>query len=297
MITITTPAKIIIHGEHSVVYGKPALLAAIDKKITITLKTITTDNKPPSSTTTPSLFQIQLTAKSDIPIGIGLGSSAALSVSTSAVLNKAFNLNLSKSQINDIAYLLEKNYHQDPSGADNTTSTYGGFLWYQKIADYLKLFKTIDPKSLKLIPQFVIINTGTPAESTAQMVFSVKKLKNNRPKYTQKILNDQEIQTKKCLHALKIGNPNLLSQSIYLGQKNLEKLGVVSDKTKMLVKAIELLGGAAKISGAGGKKTNSGILLAYHKNPDLIYDFVKTQKLKTIKTTLATPGLTIKGEL
>jgi len=277
---ISAPAKIIIHGEHSVVYNKPALLAALDKRLTASIKL---NNK-----------NLSLTAKSDIPIGVGLGSSAALSVVSAAVIDKTFNLNLSKEQINEIAYDLERQFHGSPSGADNTVSTYGGFLWFRKELEYLKLIKLIDPKELKLIPEFVFINTGKPVETTLQMVAQVRKLYNRRPKYTQKILNDQEIQTKKCLTALKTNKPALLKESIRLGQRNLEKLGVVSDKTKMLIRALEMLGASAKISGAGGKLKNSGLLIVYHKNPDIIYQFAKQQRLNCIKAKLGQPGLTIK---
>lgn len=276
---ISAPAKIIIHGEHSVVYGKPALLAAIDRKITVSLQ--------------QKKDKLIISAASNIPIGIGLGSSATLSVVSAASFSQAFNLNLTKTQINDLAYHFEHQFHANPSGADNTISTYGGFLWFRKEAEYLKLFKIINPKNLKLIPHFVLINTGTPQETTADMVNKVRRLFNRRPKFTQKILNDQEIQTKKCLHALKENKPLLLKESFHLGQKNLERLNVVSDKTKMLIRALEMLGASAKISGAGGFKTNSGIVIAYHKNPKIIYDFTKQRDLPVIKTKLAQPGLTI----
>jgi len=281
MITISVPAKLIIHGEHSVVYGKPALSAAIDKRITINL--IQKDKK------------IEISAKSNIPIGIGLGSSAALSAASAAVLSQTFNLDLSLDQINDLAYDFEREFHGNPSGADNTIVTFGGFLWFRKEAEYLKLTKIINPKEFKLIPEFVLINTGKPTETTAEMVAQVKKLYNRRPKHTQKILNDQETQTQKCREALKNNRPRLLKESFRLGQRNLAKLGVVSDKTKMLIYAIELLGGVAKISGAGGKKENSGILIVYHKNPDTIYKFAKQKKLNCLKTKLGQPGLIIKN--
>ena len=82
---------------------------------------------------------------------------------------------LTKKKINKIAYEIEKKQHGNPSGGDNTISTYGGFLWYRKEAEFLKLFKPLDFNFEKL-PQFVLTNTGRSLETTGGMVARVRKL-------------------------------------------------------------------------------------------------------------------------
>lgn len=100
---VSVPGKLILSGEHAVVYGYPAIATAINLRLTAT-----------------RAGKIE----SDIPIGAGMGSSAAFAVALSAF--KVGELNLEK--INKFAYKLEKGLHGNPSGVDNTIVTYGGFL-------------------------------------------------------------------------------------------------------------------------------------------------------------------------
>ena len=58
---------------------------------------------------------IKISIKSDIPIGSGMGSSAALSVSIAGAIYLLFNKNLDKEIINEIAYLSEQKKHGLPS--------------------------------------------------------------------------------------------------------------------------------------------------------------------------------------
>jgi len=73
----------------------------------------------------------------------------------------------------------------------------------------------------------------------------------------------------------------------------LEKLGVVSNSTIKLIRKIEKTGGAAKISGAGGKKDKSGILLIYHKDINKLKNFARKEKLELIEIQLGERGVRI----
>ena len=85
----SAPGKLIISGEHAVVYGYPALVTAIDRRLSI--EGSGKDDK----------------ITSDIPIGAGMGSSAAFAVATSALRIKKIDL----PKINELAYKLEKKHH------------------------------------------------------------------------------------------------------------------------------------------------------------------------------------------
>jgi mevalonate kinase/hydroxymethylglutaryl-CoA synthase len=78
---------------------------------------------------------------------------------------------------------------------------------------------------------------------------------------------------------------------IRTNEKLLEELGVVSPPTKLLVRRIEKIGGAAKISGAGGVKRGSGIVLAYHEEPESLLAFAKRGSLGISKIKLGEAGL------
>src|SRR5690242_8139521 len=128
----SAPGKIILLGEHSVVYGYPAIASSINRRLTIQNGKI----------------------KSNIPMGAGMGSSAAFAVASAGI--KIGKPNLVK--INGLAYEMEKKRHGNPSGLDNTVSTYGGFLWFRKENENFNIFKQIPSQK---IPRIYLINTGT----------------------------------------------------------------------------------------------------------------------------------------
>ncbi len=123
------------------------------------------------------------------------------------------------------------------------------------------------------------------------MVKSVGELKN---KYTKKInllFADQELQTKNLVLALKDGNENLLKDSIKNGEVNLEKINVIGDTAKKMIRGIENIGGVAKISGAGGIKNGSGMILVYHPNIKTFQTFCKKNNLEFEKIKIVNFGI------
>lgn len=201
---------------------------------------------------------------SDIPIGAGMGSSASFAVAFSAL--RIGSLDLEK--INTFAYELEKGLHGNPSGVDNTVVTYGGFLWYRKESENFKTFKQIEPKTK--LPKLLLLNSGKPAESTKEMVAYVGDLYKKNQKKIGSIFREIEPVTKGFLKFL-LGETNEgLAFLIRDNERLLEELGVVSVSTKRIVRIIEKAGGSAKISGAGGKKEGSGMVIVYHKDIEKI---------------------------
>ena len=253
---ISCPGRIILMGEHGVVYGKPAIVAAVDRRMTVIF-----NEKNQTSE-----------IKSDIPIGCGMGSSAAL-----AVIRAAMHVSTRK-KINEMAYEQEKINHGYPSGVDNTVCTYGGILWYQKIKDK-PVFKKL---KISHLPEFVLINTGKPVESTKEMIGIVK-----REEKKEKIFDEIEKVTKLFLDG------HLIKKCLQKCERCLEELGVVGKTAKKIVREIEDLGGGAKISGAGGVKKGSGILLCYHEEPQKILDLAKKLKLEAFKVELGGEGVRI----
>lgn len=83
----------------------------------------------------------------------------------------------------------------------------------------------------------------------------------------EKLMNVNELQTKRVAVAIKEGNEKELIDAIRLGERTLEGMGVVSRKVTPLIREIEKSGGAAKILGGGGRKEGVGYLLCYHPNP------------------------------
>ena len=91
--------------------------------------------------------------------------------------------------------------------------------------------------------------------------------------------------------ALKACNKKELVDAMRLGEKTLEKMGVVSEKVMPLIREIEKFGGAAKILGGGGKKDGVGFLLCYHDNENIIEKCAKTYGFGVDKIQLGEEGI------
>jgi mevalonate kinase len=311
MISISVPAKIHLLGEHSVVYGKPALLAAINKRIFVTIassKTRKILGIKGSADRVKVLLEIleaevkrkfklkeieaySVSIKSEIPVGSGLGSSAALSASLTAAILYFLKKPLDNKIIFEIAYVGEKYFHGNPSGGDLAAVIEGGFLWFRKDFEFLKTFLPLPFKPHKNIKQFVLINSGKPKESTKEMVEKVAKLKILFPQKLQSLFNSQEELTGRMVMALKDGNEDNLIDCMKLGEQNLEKLGVVGKKAQLIIRNIEKFGGAAKITGGGGVKEGSGMMLIYSKDMDKLYNYIRQKKMEMLPIQIGEEGL------
>ncbi len=308
IIKVSAPGKIILSGEHSVVYGQPAILTAINKRLYVEIKKgrgstkIITDQNPelvhhalfnviPAKAgiyTNKKMFNnLKITIRSEIPVNRGLGSSAALAVALTGALLRWFNQKWNKKLINQIAFEIEKKQHGNPSGADNTIALHGGTIIFQK--GKIKRLK------VSHLPQFVFIDSGLASETTREMVKIVNaKIKNQNAKLQfkiQNLINNLGKVTAQCIKTLKEKNSNQLKFLIRENERLLEELGVVGEKAKRIIKEIESLGGAAKICGAGGLKKGSGILLCYHQNPQVLLNFAQKSHLKNYQLKLGAEGL------
>jgi mevalonate kinase len=321
-VTISAPGKIHLLGEHMVVYGKPALLAAIDKRLYINIKNQSArqaqdknskiKNKEKIIIISPEkdslvrkiievfknsysinkLPPLEITITSQIPVGCGLGSSAALSSSLIGALMKFVKNIWNPVQINELSYEVEKFAHGHPSGADNTTVVFGGMVWFRREFDFLKSIWSLPPQNYH-IPKFFLINSGKPLESTKEMVTQVNRLYNRNKKKIEEVFNDQEKETKRLLVSLKEGNSGDLVSSIRQGERNLEKIEIVSSFAQKIIREIEEKGGAAKVCGAGGKKGRSGILLCFHPSFSILQKIAQKYETPIMPVQLGGEGIKI----
>lgn len=352
-ITTSAPAKIFLMGEHTVVYGKPALLTTINKrcKVTITLnentdKVTIIDKKLKINETfnlndlikvtqdarnywqkfdqskdildlkkilnsqldlvkitiietfafykkqLPNGFTLEI--DSNIPLGSGLGSSAALSTAIAAAINGLLHVYFNKDEISAITYISEQRQHGNPSGADNTIVTFGGLLWFRKESELLKTIGIVPveiPNSFK--QTFLFVDTGKPEETTGEMISLVKDFAaKNRLKFSQ-ILDSQEQITRDLLKVLKNEDFGNFKSLIQKGEKNLEDLGVVSEKTQKFIRKIEKVDSVAKVCGAGGITQNSGFVLVVTENIDQIKKIAKDFGFTSFQTELGVEGVKI----
>jgi len=283
-IQYSAPAKVIISGEHAVVYGKPALVCAINKRLSIKFtpakKTIYIDDIFPKlerfvldflklKKEKINKIEYSYSVESSIPMGRGLGSSAAYCACISAGLLELFTgREWSKEEINMCAYKMEKYFHKNSSGVDTSTSVMGGLIYYRKEFEFLKTISSLAIKIPKhFIDSLVLIDTGKPVETTGEMVQSVGALYNKNSKKMEIIFNEIEKATKRIIVSLMKEDLSFFIDNIKENQDLLGQIGVVSEKTKILLNDLKTYG-VGKITGGGGKIDSSGYILFLCKNKD-----------------------------
>lgn len=297
-ISCSAPAKVILSGEHAVVYGKPALVSAVDLRLKFGVDTLSRSYKSVESNQGILFINHKIkdylkknkinfinnnydyTVTSEIPVGQGLGSSAALSVAATAAFLKFYTgKKFPKEIINNLAYQGEKYFHKNPSGVDVSSSCFGGLIFYRKEFEFLKNISSLNFKIPKTIENnLYLIDSGKAAESTADMVLAVGKLYNKKPKFVEEILASLEKVTKRMTMAIVKKDQDFLAKNILENEIYLELLGIVSKKTKQLLDELADYG-VGKVTGAGGKKAGSGFILFYSQKEKELKGFLKQKRL------------------
>ena len=307
-IRYSAPGKVILSGEHAVVYGKPALVCAIGKRLSITFflsqKTEYKDDIfPILEKSVIDFLNVKkvpfkkvgytYSIESTIPIGRGLGSSAAYCACIAAGLLELFTgREWSKDDINICAYQMEKYFHKNSSGVDTSTSVMGGLLYYRKEFEFLKTISSLAVKiPKKFIDSLLLIDTGKPSETTGEMVQAVGALFNKKNEKIERILNKIEKTTKRIIISLTKEDLVFFKENIQINQKLLEQLDVVSDKAKKLLLQLKNVG-VGKVTGAGGKKNSSGYILFFAKDIEKCKKILDGKKISYMSFAPSHTGLT-----
>lgn len=299
VIKYSSPGKVILSGEHSVVYGKPALASSINLKLHFSIQD---DKKRPENLPkgldlverivveylSKNGFEIALRGfnykiDSDIPISEGFGSSAAFSVATTAAFLEFYSgRKFEKVVINQLAYEAEKMFHENPSGIDNSVSCFGGLVYFRKETEFLKTIHSLDfylPEKWK--NSLFMVFSGSRRETTAELVASVKQLYLKDPENYLKIFNQIEDCTKEVLVSCKTQDFDLFKKGVNRNQELLEKLGVIGKIGIEKVRELQNFG-SVKMTGAGGVLEGSGYLLVVcdPEKKDSLISYLNQYKIK-----------------
>lgn len=285
--------KIIIAGEHAGVYGYPMIAGPISKKVTVTVENPLEISNPPHKSLTKllAIFSSETSRNMDelqalrfhitgsLPRKAGLGSSASYAHALFKALSQYYALSLSPEALFSLVQESEKIFHGTPSGVDAAVTTSGKFLRFQKNAD-----GTFEKEALSEAAEHTLRNahifavySGPAAESTKEMVGNVGKLLTQSPE-KHRVLEKIGTITASFLESLE--NRIFPLESIKENHRLLTELAVVSPFAQKIIQEIESIGGAAKITGAGGMKKGSGYLLAAHSDPKELAAFLRTKKWK-----------------
>jgi len=280
----SAPAKIILFGEHFVVHGTKAILAAIDKRVTVTttftekatikinsqLGTIevhtSSSYEEVKSEFRPFVYLankiinseqnasgLEITIDSDIPIGVGLGSSSACCVAAAASISELFN-ELSSEEILKMSIEAEKTIFPDTSGADCTVCTYGGMIEYPSIE---KIDNTFD---LNLL----IANSMIP-HNTKNSVEKVNKFKKNDEDRFSQLCDLETKLIDEVIIAMKNNDATTFGLKMSENQKYLEEIQISNDTLRDMISSLKEISLGTKITGAG----DGGCIIALVKDENM----------------------------
>jgi len=195
-----------------------------------------------------------------IPVGCGMGSSAAVIVNLLLGINELLGLRLSQQNIFVFALEAENWQHGYSSGLDIHLALRGGVQVFQKNQPPVFL-KT------KVLP-FDYVNSGAPESSTGECVAFVRE-----QCFSNLLWQEFEKTTLAFIRALKSGSQHSLLKMIKKNHRLLCQIGVVPDAIQTMIADIEKKGGAAKICGAGSIRGNAaGMILVMPPIGEKIHD-------------------------
>lgn len=296
-IRYSAPAKVILSGEHGVVYGKPALAAAINVRLECTASHsgVRQNQNIRFILETVKAYLLKknyklrssdpvLKISSQIPSSRGLGSSAAYAVASSAAAFEWYTGQVADKQlINDIAYRIEKRFHTNPSGVDVSASCHGGLIYYRKEFEFLKTISALSIKIPKPIEDnLYLIDSGKPVERTAEMVGLVGRRYNKEPEATRSIFEQMERVTKRMVVSLVKEDVRMFTSCVSENQRLLHQVGVVSKSATGLLQELQKFG-TGKITGAGGVSRGSGYILFLAANTTGLEEYLSKRTIGFMK--------------
>lgn len=263
----SAPAKLILSGEHAVVHGHLAIAVAIDRRTTVTLRrrpgpTVLGTAPFADARVLPALLAVlpehglQIDITTTIPVGRGLGSSAALAVATVRAWAALEGQPCDFQRCHTDGFAIERVFHGTPSGVDHAVSALAGAITYRRTEGQVELAPLPCPAL-----QLVVLDTGSLG-NTAELVAGVRA---RRPQ-VDPVLRRIGALTEQIRDVLRSGvfDRRALGALLTENHRLLAQIGVSTPALDALVQlALDHGAHGAKLAGAGG----GGVVLALCDEP------------------------------
>jgi mevalonate kinase len=259
--------KVILLGEHSVVYGHPALAGPLSYGVTAQgvaskrcqLALPGTLSRAQKALLTGAFQRaarlcgspgVKVTLVSELPLSMGLGSSAALSVACSRLLLKAAGRKDTPREVARVALEMEQEFHGTPSGVDHTTSAEQQLILYKRLpnqsAGRLRVVKS--PRPLKVL--VALVGERSPTKKT---VGALRERQARWPGRYGRLFQQIGTVATEGAKAVEAGDLEALGDAMNVNQGLLAALGLSSPPLEDMVYRLRGLGAlGVKLTGAGG---------------------------------------------
>lgn len=299
--------KAILFNEHFVVYGVPAIVSAIGKYTVAKAQSFEEprlhlidnrnatpgykeDKKDQQQDSVRRIIEkmdlnfsdegVEVELAGTLYAASGIGASAASCVAMARALSEYFQLNLTDEEINRIAYEGEKGYHGTPSGIDNTASTFGGLIWFEKKDD-----PVMDRIDILNPVEIVMGNTGKVADTTAA-VAGVRNRKESHPDKYAEIFKRAENIAYLAKQAFIDEDLHEIGKLMNENHKLLQQIEVSSKELDFMVRLAKEYGAyGAKLTG-GGLGGNMIALTPGRKLQDEVANAIEKEGFQTLKTSI-----------
>jgi len=302
--------KVILLGEHAVVYGSHALAApvplAMQAKISrakeegvhlIIPRWGVEERLHRGQKHKYSIFSsldlildkldlhkesIKIEVYPNVPRAMGLGGSAALAVAIIRALSDEFQLKLDNHQVSDLAYASETIVHGTASGIDNTLATYGRFLLYKKGEQGGEpVIEQVHPSK----PIRVVIGLTWVQSLTARMVAKVQNAWKKNKKLYEHIFSEIDDLTMQAVEAVKQYDLERLGELMNINQGYLNALQVSTKELEELIEIARKNGAlGAKLTGGGG---GGAIIAVCPDSAEKVVDAMHSAGFKALITDLS----------
>jgi mevalonate kinase len=202
---------------------------------------------------TDTVDDLEVTINLDIPIGAGLGSSAAVTVATILSSSKLNGITLTMDEIAKLAHQVELEVQGAASPIDTTLSTHGGIIYLSRDAgEIIKIDVNTE------IP--IVIGYTSQRGNTGKLVESVRQKMESHPQVMIPILNSIEALTNGAREAMIMGDHKMIGEFMNINHGLLDAIGVNTEELSKMVFVARKSGAmGSKLTGAGG----GGSIIAY----------------------------------
>lgn len=269
------PGKVIVLGEHGVVYGYPALAAPISRGVRAVARPAAQTSLELPEGLSPAQAQslerafaraaqgarrplVSVRIKSDLPVSMGLGSSGALSVAVARVLLEArAQRPASVAEVSRLALAMEQEFHGTPSGVDHTTSAMNSMIRFARGRARV----VTSPAPVKVLVAMAGARASTKSTVGALRLRQARWKARYRRMFEQiALLVDDGVAHVRRGDLVGLGDVMNMNQGL------LAALGLSSAPIESMVHRLRALGAlGAKLTGAGG---DGGAVLGLFLEPE-----------------------------